>query len=95
MAVRSPSLRSRIALLESIAFVAVEHERDLDLARLTGFIDLYATALTHAADGVAPPDFETFVKDRAALAAAAAHTARESGTPTTPPEPLDSSPAAP
>ena len=95
MAVPSPSLRARVALLESIAFVAVEHERVLDMSRLISFIDLYATALKHVADGVEPPDFETFVKDRAALAAAAVHAANDSGVPTTPPEPLDPSPATP
>ena len=70
-----------VALLESVAFVAIEFERELDLPGLANFVDLYARLL-HGTPGDAPvPAFEDFVRDGDALARAARLAAGESGVP--------------
>ena len=73
------------SLLESLAFVAVEHEDALDLARFTSLVDLYAHHV--AANGVDVP-FETFVADADRLDAAARAAERATGVPTVAPAPL-------
>ena len=75
------------ALLESVAFVAVEHEASLDLTRLVNLIDLYAHHLREAGGLPARP-FEAFVGDALALRRAAALAAADSGVETLAPAPL-------
>lgn len=74
-----------VSLLESLAFVAIEHEDALDLARFTNLVDLYAHHL--AANGERVP-FETFVADAERLRAAAHEAECASGVPTSAPAPL-------
>ena len=75
------------ALLETVAFVAVEHEASLDLTRLVDLIDLYAHHLREAG-GRPVRSFEAFVGDALALGRAAALAAADSGVETLAPAPL-------
>ena len=69
-----------IKLLDSLAFVAVEHETSLDLLTLVAFIDLYG----HHLEALEPSEvvpFEAFVRDASRLEAAARTAERVTGTP--------------
>ena len=75
------------ALLDSLAFVAIEHETSLDLPTLAGFIDLYGHHLETAEPSEVVP-FETFVQDASRLEAAARTAERVTGIPCRAPAPL-------
>ena len=88
---RSKDVAQTVALLDSIAYVAVEHETSLELLALASFVDLYARHLEISAERPAttPAPFERFVRDAAALTIAADRAARDSGLPSRPPPALE------
>ena len=91
MKITLPSdLPVQVELLESLAFVAAEHESSLDLLALASYAELYARHLELAAPDARVPalGFEAFVVDAAALELAAREAQRVSGVPTRSPGPI-------